>query len=328
MDWSFDEFLRKQNFQLSAQGLQKVPETKFLQAGTASAAKVQNEATGGWSSDDVHVLRQAMRTASSFMQARDGHGYFPSYNAQSGEIFGVLKQMKEEMTADLKEEQKKEGERAAAFNELREAKTAQIENNEKMAETKEDEKAQADNDLAEAKEDLEQTQGALAEDEKMSGNVKKTCDEAGANFEKRKESRLAEIKAVAETIEILTGDEAKDAMDTTFSFVQTAAEKNSKQLRHQAAALLRRSKSPELAMLATNVELDAFTKIKAMIDNLITTLKQQTADEVKKNDWCKSELQQNEMDTAKTKDLKADLEAQAGSLEATIKKLSEEIEKA
>merc|ERR1719420_1158894 len=52
------------------------------------------------------------------------------------------------------------------------------------------------------------------------------------------------------------------------------------------------------------------------------------ADEVKKNDWCKEELQQNEMATMKTKDLKADLEAKSGELEATIKRLSEEIAKA
>jgi chaperonin cofactor prefoldin len=81
-------------------------------------------------------------------------------------------------------------------------------------------------------------------------------------------------------------------------------------------------------MLASSVELDAFTKVKAMIDKMITTLKKQTADEVKKNDWCKAELQENEMTTMKTNDLKADLEAKIGELEATIKTLAEQIEKA
>merc|ERR1719333_1534894 len=61
---------------------------------------------------------------------------------------------------------------------------------------------------------------------------------------------------------------------------------------------------------------------------MIETLKVQQADEVKKNDWCKAELQENEMQTMKTTDLKADLEAKIGQLESTIKRLSEEIEKA
>merc|ERR1719456_173143 len=92
-----------------------------------------------------------------------------------------------------------------------------------------------------------------------------------------------------------------------------------------AAAVLRKSKSPELSMLATSVELDAFTKVKKQIDNMLTTLKAQMADEVKKNDWCKAELQENEMSTAKTTDLKADLEAKIGELESTIKTLAKRI---
>merc|ERR1719199_1156257 len=96
-------------------------------------------------------------------------------------------------------------------------------------------------------------------------------------------------------------------------------EQASDKRRHEAATVLRRvaakSHSPELSMLASSVELDAFTKVKAMIDKMIATLKTQQADEVKKNDWCNAELQENEMTTAKTADLKSDLEAKIGELE-------------
>ena len=61
------------------------------------------------------------------------------------------------------EAQAQEKERAAAFAELRAAKTQEIETGEKMAEQKEDELAQAQNDLAEAKEDLGQVNDALSE---------------------------------------------------------------------------------------------------------------------------------------------------------------------
>merc|ERR1719424_2005255 len=189
---------------------------------------------------------------------------------------------------------------------------------------KEDELAKTDMDNAEAKEDLGQQQAQLAEDTKCLANLGKMCAEGDANFAKRKAGRLEEIEAVSQTIEILVGDEARDAMDTTFSFVQVESDKR----RTAAAAVLRKAHSPELAMLATSVELDAFTKVKAMIDKMISTLKAQQADEVKKNDWGKAELQENEMQTAKTTDLKADLEAKIGELENTIKTLSEEIEKA
>jgi len=321
---SFDEFLRHGNFATGAGAVNN--KQGFLQeaAPVADSAKT----LGGWAVADVNTVRRALKSAAAFMQAHNK--YMPSYASQSGEIFGVLKQLQEEMKADLSEAQKTEAARAATFEELRSAKTSEIESGEKMAETKEDELAKTDMDLAEAKEDLGQTQAALAEDQKFLANLEKTCAEADANFAKRKESRLAEIEAVSQTIEILNGDEAKDAMDTTFSLVQTS--RNTDKHRREAAAILRRtaakSHSPELSMLASSVELDAFTKVKAMIDKMIATLKTQQADEVKKNDWCKSELQENEMATMKEKDLKADLEAKSGELESTIKTLSEEIEKA
>merc|ERR1719162_614480 len=275
---------------------------------------------------DSDVVKQAMKVGAAFMQAQHSSGYMPSYNAASGEIFGVLKQLQDEMKAALSGAQKTEASRAALFAELRAAKTSEIEAGEKMAETKEDELAKTDMDNAEAKEDLGQQQAQLAEDQKFLGNLDKMCAEGDANFAKRKASRLAEIQAVAETIEILAGDEAKDAMDTTFSFIQTS--QSSDKRRSDAAAVLRKSRSPGLSMLATSVELDAFTKVKSMIDKMIATLQTQQADEVKKTDWCKAEIQENEMTTAKTNDLKADLEAKMGELEATIKRLSEEIETA
>jgi chromosome segregation ATPase len=282
----------------------------FLQAATPSA--------------DVETVKRALKSASAFMQAHQG--YMPSYNSQSGEIMGVLRQLQEEMQGALSGAQKTEASRAALFAELRSAKTAEIESGEKMSEAKEDELAKTDMDNAEAKEDLKQTEASLAEDQKFLANLGKMCAEGDANFAARKSSRLKEIQAVSETIEILEGDEAKDAMDTTFSFVQTS--QNTDKRRIAAAAILRKTLSPELSMLASSVELDAFTKVKAMIDTMIATLKTQQADEVKKNDWCKAELQENEMTTMKTKDLKADLEAKAGELESTIKTLAAEIEKA
>jgi len=273
-------------------------------------------------------VKNAIKVASAFMQAHAGQGYMPSYNAASGEIFGVLKQLQDEMKAALSDAQKTEASRAALFAELRSAKTSEIEAGEKMAEQKEDELAKTDMDNAEAKEDLGQQMQQLAEAGKFLGNLDKMCAEGDANFAKRKASRLSEIEAVSQTIEILAGDDAKDAMDTTFSFMQTIQKTDDKKARNAAATVLRKVRSPEMAMLATSVELDAFVKVKAMIDKMIATLKMQQADEVKKNDWCKAELQGNEMATAKETDHKADLEAKAGELEATIKTLSEEIEKA
>merc|ERR1719456_1976044 len=99
--------------------------------------------------------------------------------------------------------------------------------------------------------------------------------------------------------------------------------------RERAAHLLRnaaeKTGNPELSVLATSVELDAFTKVKAMIDEMIATLKTQQEDEVKKKDWCDSEFQENTMQTMKAEDLKTDQTAHIEDLTSRIKTLTDEI---
>merc|ERR1719428_1651671 len=136
-----------------------------------------------------------------------------------------MKTMKEEMEADLSDAQQTEKERASTFAELRAAKTDEIASGEKLSEQKEDELATAQNDLAEAKEDLGQTSKALMEFQTFLKNLSEQCKVADKNFQARKKARLDEIKAVSETLDILTADEARDAMNGTYGeFIQVAQE--------------------------------------------------------------------------------------------------------
>merc|ERR1719159_460423 len=186
-------------------------------------------------------------------------------------------------------------------------------------------------DLANDKEDLERTQASLDELMKIMKALTETCDEAEANWQKRKQARLEEMKAVSETIQILTEDEARDAMSSTYaSLVQLSSHTHrSKEQRARAAALLRaaarETKNPALSVLATSVELNAFTKVKKAIDDMIAMLKVQQEDEVKHKDWCTEELHQTNMTAMKTEDLKLDLEAKIEELKQTIKRLEDEI---
>merc|ERR1719191_847304 len=148
-----------------------------------------------------------------------------------------MKTMKEEMEADLSDAQKTEKERAATFAELRAAKTDEIASGEKLAEAKEDELATAQNDLAEAKEDLGQTSKALTDFQTFLKNLGEQCKLADRNYAARKAARLDEIKAVTETIEILTGDEARDAMNGTYGeFLQVSQQQSG---RKQVSKFLR-----------------------------------------------------------------------------------------
>ena len=94
-----------------------------------------------------------------------------------------------------------------------------------MAEQKDEKLTKTDNVVGVAKEDLGQTEETLAANEEFLKYLDKVCansDKMGVNidgaFARRMASRLEEIKAVAETIEILTGEEARDAMSGTYSY--------------------------------------------------------------------------------------------------------------
>jgi len=146
---------------------------------------------------------------------------------------------------------------------------------------------------------------------------------------------MKEIEAVSDTIAILTSDEAQEAMAHTFgagaSFVQVGARRGGdfRGLRRAAAGVLRRAgaagRSPDLSILATSVELDSFTRVKKAIDDMISILKVQQADEVKKNDWCAGQIHENEMETSKTDALQSDLSSKADDLSQQIGQLADDV---
>merc|ERR1719281_522716 len=177
-----------------------------------------------------------MKAATGFLQSQGRQTDAMLYAPKSGQILGVMKQLKDEMEADLSDAQKTEVARAAEFAELREAKTNEIAAGEAQLEKKKEQLAQTDMDLAHAKEDLEEYQASLSEDQKFLINLKKTCAEAGTNYEARKKSRIAEIGAVGEAIQILTADEAKDTFNGAYAFVQLASAAHSKDTRRSQAA--------------------------------------------------------------------------------------------
>merc|ERR1719388_447933 len=104
-----------------------------------------------------------MVSSASFAQQSTGARYDP----QSGQIFGVLKQMKEDFETNLGNSQKEETSNVAAYEELKAAKTSQIAAAQDQVDTKSKEAAAADETKATAKEDLAETQANLAADNKF-----------------------------------------------------------------------------------------------------------------------------------------------------------------
>merc|ERR1719456_1059857 len=101
------------------------------------------------------------------------------------------------------------------------------------------------------------------------------------------------------------------------------------QKREYAAKVLRdaakKFSNPRLNMLAQRARLDAFTKVKAAIDEMIEALLKEKADEIKHKDFCTEGLNTNERETElKARDID-ELSAKITDLTATIDGLTKDI---
>jgi len=258
---------------------------------------------------------------------------FQSYAPQSGQIFGVLSQMQEEFEATLSESQKSELKSSEDYESLKAAKEEEIAAGKKAVVQMDEDLAQFSEEHAQAAEEHEDTSAQLALDEEFLANLQKKCAESEAEFEERTKNRMEEIKAVDETITILNDDAAFDVFDKTVSsaFVQVSTSHvEDKQRRSRAVAVLQKlaGKSPQLALLAANAQLDAFVKVKEEIDKLVTELTKQQAQEVEQRDWCKEELAVNDRETAAANDKKTDLETKMEDLKKTIESQTNDIKAA
>merc|ERR1719355_358628 len=259
--------------------------------------------------------------ASTFLQTSKQVPSAGSYAPASGEIFGILKQMKETFEANLSQSQKEEMENQKAYEDLKAAKEEEIAAGQEQIETKTQELATTDEKLANSKQDLEDTRATLSADEKFLMDLKEECQK----------TRQEEMAAVSKALAILSSDDAHDLFTKTFnpSFVQKTASANSLR-RVQAAKLLvaaaQKFQNPRMAQLATAVRLDAFVKVKKAIDDMVAQLMKEKEDEIKHKDWCVDEMNTNERTTEmKTRD-RDDLTAKIEDLTATIDALTQAIE--
>jgi len=253
-----------------------------------------------------------------------------SYAPQSGEIYGILTQMLETFEANLSQSQKEEMENQKAYEDLKAAKEAEIAAGQEQIEKKTAELADTDEKNAQAKEDLEDTKKSLSADEQFLMMLKEKCAMTDKEWEERQKTRQLEMEAVSKALAILSGDDAHDLFTRTFNPALVEVAVTSKR-REEASKLLsqvaHKLNSPRLSALAYKVRLDAFTRVKKAIDDMIAQLMKEKADEIKHKDFCVDEFNTNQLQTEKKEREKSDLIAKIEDLEMTIKALTEAIEK-
>merc|ERR1711975_12830 len=148
------------------------------------------------------VLTHAERKAvSAFIQAPEDYfdaspTFKQSYAPQSGEIFGILKQMKETFESNLSASQKEEMANQKAYEELKAAKEAEIAAGQEQIDTKTQELADTDEKNAQAKEDVEDTKESLSADEQFLMMLKEKCAMTDKEWDAREKTLRSRAAAV------------------------------------------------------------------------------------------------------------------------------------
>jgi len=256
----------------------------------------------------------------------------PEYAPQGGEIFGILSQMKETFETNLANSQKEEMENQKAFEDLKSAKEEEINEGQERLDTKTTELADTDEKKEAAKGDNEDTKNSLDKDQKFLAMLKDKCQNADAEWEERQKDRQVEMEAVSKATAVLTADDAHDLFTKTFnpSLLQKQRAMHSER-RTQVSKLLskvaNKVHNPRLATLAVKVRLDAFTRVKKSIDDMVTQLGKEKEDEIMRKDFCEEEFRTNEAQVEKAQREKEDINASIEDLEMTIKDLQDASDK-
>eukprot|EP00747_Dinoflagellata_sp_TGD_P157034 gnl/TRDRNA2_/TRDRNA2_177711_c3_seq3.p1 gnl/TRDRNA2_/TRDRNA2_177711_c3~~gnl/TRDRNA2_/TRDRNA2_177711_c3_seq3.p1 ORF type:complete len:717 (+),score=251.89 gnl/TRDRNA2_/TRDRNA2_177711_c3_seq3:97-2151(+) len=284
-----------------------------------------------------HVITRAEhKVVTSFLQAPmdyfDAEPTFSqSYAPQSGQIFGVLSQMKETFEANLSVSQKDEMTNQKAYEDLKAAKEEEITSGQQMLDEKTQELATTDEKNAESKEDIEDTKNTLSADEQFLMTLKEQCSMMDAEWNERVKTRNLEMEACSKALDVLTTDDARDLISRTLTGVgllqvsSTEESKHRNDVSKKLSALAQKTKNPRIAALAYKARLDAFTKVKEGLNDMIADLLAEERDEMKQKDFCVDEFNTNQLQTESKDRLKQDLEAAIEDLTMTIQSLTDAI---
>jgi chromosome segregation ATPase len=317
---------------------QGVGGSSFLQS--ASAAVLRRLAV------DVDMSSADRDVIANFLSAGGSSSEGSQYEPQSGQIIGILKQMKETMEKDLADAEAAEEQAIKEYETLVAAKAKEVEALTKAIEAKLESSGELALEIVEYKEDLSDTEETLAADKKFVAELKKGCSTKDAEWEERSKVRNEELLALADTIKLLNDDDALDLFKKTLpgaSLLQMMV--TGKSMMNAAQSVLQQSpKDPRVALisLALNGGTKSFDKVLKMIDDMVSLLgKEQEADD-QKRDYCSKELDQAEDDkkelstqhddiTKAIDDAKATLETYAKDIAALaegIKKLDASVKEA
>jgi len=268
-----------------------------------------------------------------------------AYAANSGEIVGILKQMKATFASNLESAKSAEAAAEKAHIAYMDTKQKEFDTMKASYDGKQQTLGSNDNSLSEKKSSLAQAIQQQADDQDFLAKLGTMCSEKTKEYEERNLLRVNEEAAITEAIAILDSDAAFDAFGkvaatstgATSFFVQLASVRRHEQRaaglgansaeaarRREVAHLLtqaaRSRKSSRLARAAVLLETgNPFEKVLAAITEMKKVIAEEGRVDKEQFDWCKAERTANndnlQVKTGQIQKLEADVTALVNSID-------------
>eukprot|EP00747_Dinoflagellata_sp_TGD_P158767 gnl/TRDRNA2_/TRDRNA2_177841_c7_seq2.p1 gnl/TRDRNA2_/TRDRNA2_177841_c7~~gnl/TRDRNA2_/TRDRNA2_177841_c7_seq2.p1 ORF type:complete len:647 (+),score=258.12 gnl/TRDRNA2_/TRDRNA2_177841_c7_seq2:252-1943(+) len=225
------------------------------------------------------------------------------YAPQSGQIVGILKTLKDEMTKELADTTAAEDDAIKTYEELLAAKKKETEALTAQIEEKSVRFGDVSVEISTMKNDLEDTTEAVAEDTKFAADLEKQCATKEAEWDERCKLRSEEILAIADTIKILNNDDALELFKKTsgmgsasFLQMQVTSKEMAREARKAIQSMVKARKDPRLDLIALVLRGKKvnFDKVLGMVENMITLLKKEQVTDDEKKAYCEGEFDKAE----------------------------------
>jgi len=256
----------------------------------------------------------------------------------SDQIVGILKAMKDDMEAELKEAVADEAKAVAGFADLKASKEKEVEMATEAIETKMARAGELAVSVVQSKDALEDEQKEMADTQKFVAQLEANCATKEKEWAERSALRAQEVAAISDAIGIMNDDDALDvfkkALPSSFvqqvGFLQRGDNKASRAQKAQAilASIKSKDQNMKLLLFTFNAKLKmngGFDDVIKMVDDMVVLLGKQQAEDDKQKTWCQDELEKSADEQAAATTKLAQTDAALSELNDKIGTLMEEI---
>jgi DNA repair exonuclease SbcCD ATPase subunit len=303
-------------------------EGSFLEKKGAALAKFGAHVKEALTAASAFLPSKEKKVVASFVQAP----FTGTYSAVSGEVVGILKNMRDTFTENLATARSTEEAQFKANEKFQEIKTVAYDKMSGLYDEKQAKLGENDDQLASDQKLLAEDKEQKAIKEDFLAELIPLCAERKKEYEERVALRANEDAAIAEALAILNSDAAFAAMGKTDAtstgatgFLQLASVHSHKPdaIREKAQLLLKKAGSAigslRLAQIAVSLEAEnPFEVVLKEIKKMIKLTEEEGKVDKEKLDWCRDEREKNEAELEEKKSQISELESKINELTNTI----------